>query len=344
MQCPERAQTVVGVFVFAEHLLKRTVCALGQFAVDGSALQDDARAAGVPGTGVGLVLDKPGVAEFFDVVIAALPVLGQALFRREAEDAAGVFLQHGVAADVAVMPVENKHIAGRADLHAKANPLLVVRVHEILVMLAHVAGAGRDQFIGQHRVLVDVRHENLALILVRVGIGQVDTRTAVGRAVTVIRDRANVAVDVRVEMTTGLPMVCAAGDDVPQVRDHAGADEQLPLGVVVDAPRVAEAVRDNLKHVLGRVITPNAAVDRLAFALKLDRLGIRLAVLENLAFPLRLSNHRRSEHSLAAVDPAVRPPVQAVENLVPVADAPAGQAHLDIINIGLVVLISIRDE
>ena len=211
-------------------------------------------------------------------------------------------------------------------------------------MLAHVAGAGRDQFIGQHRVLVNVGHENLALILIRIGVGQVDSRPAVGRAVTVIRDRANVTVDVRVEMATGLPMVRAAGDDVPQMRDHAGADEQLPLGVVVDAPRVAEAVRDNLKHVLGRVITPNAAVDRLAFALKLDRLGIRLAVLENLAFPLRLSNHRRSEHSLAAVDPAVRPPVQAVENLVPVADAPAGQAHLDVINIGLVVLVAIRDE
>ena len=48
MQRPERAQAVVGVFVFAENLLERTVRALGELAVDGSALQDDARAAGVP--------------------------------------------------------------------------------------------------------------------------------------------------------------------------------------------------------------------------------------------------------------------------------------------------------
>ena len=159
-----------------------------------------------------------------------------------------------------------------------------------------------------------------------------------------ICDRANVAVNVRIEVATGLAMVYTARNDMPQMRNDACSNKQLPFSIVVDSPRVTEAVCDDLKHILGRVITPNTAVDRLAFALKLDRLGIRLAVLENLAFPLRLSNHRRSEHSLAAVDPAVRPPVQAVENLVPVADAPAGQAHLDIINIGLVVLISIRDE
>ena len=138
MQRPERAKSVVGIFVFAEHLLKRTGRAIGQFAIDGAALQDDARAAGVPGAGVGLILDKPGVTEFFDIVVAALPVLGQALLGRESKNAPGVFLKHGVAADVAVMPVENEHIAGRADLHAKANPLLVVRVHEILMMIAHI--------------------------------------------------------------------------------------------------------------------------------------------------------------------------------------------------------------
>ena len=119
-------------------------------------------------------------------------------------------------------------------------------------------------------MLVDIGHENLPLILVRVGIGQIDTRAAVCRAVAVVRDRSDVAINIRVEMTTGLAMIYTARDDVPQVRDHAGADEQLSLCVVVDSPWVAEAVGNNLKDILGRVITPNTAIDRLAFTLKLD--------------------------------------------------------------------------
>ena len=76
-----------------------------------------------------------------------------------------------------------------------------------------------------------------------------------------IGDGLDVAVDVRIEVLAALAMVDAAGDHVPQVRDHARADEQLSLGVVVDAPRIAEAVRDDLEHVLRRVIAPDAAVD-----------------------------------------------------------------------------------
>ncbi len=36
--------------------------------------------------------------------------------------------------------------------------------------------------------------------------------------------------------------------------------------------------------------------------------------------------------------------MEAVEGLVPVADAPAGQAHLDVVNIRLVVAVAVRDE
>ena len=76
-----------------------------------------------------------------------------------------------------------------------------------------------------------------------------------------VGDRLDVAVDVRVEVLAALAVVDAAGNHVPEVRDDARADEQLALGVVVDAPRIAEAVRDDLEDVLGRVIPPHAAVD-----------------------------------------------------------------------------------
>ena len=92
-------------------------------------------------------------------------------------------------------------------------------------------------------------------------VGLVDARAAVRGSMAMIGDGLDVVVDVRVEVLAALPVVDAAGDHVPQMRDHAGADQQLSLGVVVDAPRIAEAVRHHLEHVVGRMIPPDAAVD-----------------------------------------------------------------------------------
>ncbi|HAL04101.1 MAG TPA: hypothetical protein DCP58_03250 [Verrucomicrobiales bacterium] len=109
---------------------------------------------------------------------------------------------------------------------------------------------------------------------------------------------------------------------MPQMRNYTCGNKQLPFSIVVDAPRIAEAMRHNLENFLSRVISPYTAVDWLAFTLELDRLGIWLTVFENLAFTLRLANHRRGEHTLAAVDPSIGPPVQTIEYFVPVAYTP----------------------
>ena len=77
-----------------------------------------------------------------------------------------------------------------------------------------------------------------------------------GRAMAVVGDRADVAVNIRIKVTTALPMVNAARNDMPQMRDHACADEELSLRVVVDAPRIAKTVRDHLEAILNWVITP----------------------------------------------------------------------------------------
>ena len=133
----------------------------------------------------------------------------------------------------------------------------------------------RVQHIREHGVLVDVGHEDAAACEVREGIGLIDARPAMRRAMTMIGDRLNVAVDVRIEVLATLSLINAARDDVPQVGDDARADQQLALGVVVDAPRVAEAVRDDLEPILRRVIAPDAAVDLDAVALQ-EVLGKRL--------------------------------------------------------------------
>ena len=67
-------------------------------------------------------------------------------------------------------------------------------------------------------------------------------------------------------------------------------------------------------------------------------------MLEQAPGALRLADLRRRRVALAAIEPAVRPPVETVECLVAVADPPAGQAHLDVLDIGLVIAIVVRHE
>ena len=167
MQRPKSAQTMIGVFIFEEHFFQGAMGAFGQFAFDRPALKNNASAAGVPGAGAGLVLDQFGFIELGHIGVSACPVLGQALFRREAEDAAGVLLQHVLAANVGIVPVEHIHVATRANLHAEANPLCIIGLHEILVVFTNETGAAWHQFICQHSMLMNISHEDFSLILVR---------------------------------------------------------------------------------------------------------------------------------------------------------------------------------
>ena len=53
-----------------------------------------------------------------------------------------------------------------------------------------------------------------------------------------------------------------AGDDVKEVRDHAVGDERLAQVVEVESPGIGGAVGDRLEDCAGRMIPPDAAVDR----------------------------------------------------------------------------------
>ena len=127
---------------------------------------------------------------------------------------------------------------------------------------------------------VDVVHEERAAVLGRPGAAQVDHRAGVGMAAAggvgpavaamrvgaevmpVIGDGLDVVVGVGIEMLARLPLVPASLDHVVEVGDDAGGDEHLAAGVEVDAPGVAGAVGEDLEGVPGRVIAPDAGVDR----------------------------------------------------------------------------------
>ena len=111
------------------------------------------------------------------------------------------------------------------------------------------------------------------------------------------------------------------------MRDDAGFDEGLAVLVEVEAPGVAGAVGEDLEDVPGRMIAPDAGVDRHA-------LVVRRA---------RLADARMREDAVAAVEPAVRAPGEGVQRLVRVLVAPA--VEQDLRRAGRLVLAVLdRDE
>ena len=191
-------------------------------------------------------------------------------------------------------------------------------------------------------MLVNVRHEQPAVVLFGEGVREVDAGAAVRGPVPVVDDRADVAVDVRVEVRAALPVVDAAGDHVEQVGDYARGDEDLALGVVVDAPRVAEAVGDDLEAPLRGVVPPHPAVD-------VDAVGLEEVVREWIVVAVdrllgtRLADLGGRREAFEAVEPAVGPPVEAVDRFVTVPDAPAGQQDLRVVHVGHVVAVAVGE-
>src|SRR5204863_7077139 len=174
-----------------------------------------------------------------------------------------------------------------------------------------------------------------ALILRREDVVEDEARASVSvpplaaldAVVLVVGDRLDVLVGVLVLVLTALPMVAAALDDVPKVRDDAGFDEHLPMLVEVDAPGIARTLGELLEALLGRVIAPDRGVHE-------DALLVGGAGFADL---------RVGEHAVASVEPAVGSPHEAVERLVLVVVAPAVKHHLRRA-VGLPVAVLVGNE
>src|SRR5947207_13749009 len=82
--------------------------------------------------------------------------------------------------------------------------------------------------------------------------------------------------------------------------DHAVGEERLAEVVEVEPPGVGRAVCDDLEDRAGRVIPPDAAIHRRSL------LGRRT----------RPPYHRGGQDAVAAPEPAVGPPSQAVEQIM----------------------------
>jgi hypothetical protein len=144
----------------------------------------------------------------------------------------------------------------------------------------------------------------------------------------VVRRRLDQAVGVGRVVLPVHPLVVGAGDHVPEVADHAVREERLAVVVPVEAPGVRRAFADDLEHLLRDVVAPDAAVEE-------DSLRVGGAGLADLRLAL---------DALVAVEPAVRPPLEAVDDAVAdLAVVPAVE-HGDGVAVRNVVAVRVGDE
>src|SRR5438105_583169 len=142
----------------------------------------------------------------------------------------------------------------------------------------------------------------------------------------VIAAFANLTVSKRIEILSSLANVKSLRHDVEEMRDDARGEEAGPVFIVVIAPGIAGALGENFKLLRDRVIAPDAGVHRHAFV-------VRRA---------RLADQRMREHALAAVQPAVRAPDEAIDGLVRILIAEAVEQHGALV--GLVVALRRFEE
>src|SRR5579884_3548060 len=113
-------------------------------------------------------------------------------------------------------------------------------------------------------------------------------------------------------MRSCLSVIAAALDNVESMGNDAGLDEGLPVGVEVETPGIAGAVREHLENVLARMVAPDTGVEGNA-------------VLVRRA---RLADARMGEDAMTTVQPAVRTPTESVQGFMRVFVVPAVQQDL----------------
>ena len=355
VQCPEATQPHVDILRVAKHVLELLDCPRVDWGRSGCVsatlcrpmLQDRPRLCGMPDARGLLQRGQRDVVERVEIGVAIHEGPGGRGLGGDSVDAAGIGMLHLGAADVGVVPVEGVDRTIGANLDAEAHPVLVVGEEKLVAVAAHVAAPLALKDIGEDGVLVNIGHEDAAPVWLGKRIRLINPRPTMRRRMGVVGDRADVGVDVRAQVTAALAVIDAAGDDMPEVRNHARRDEQLALGVVIDAPGVAEPVSHDLETVLHGVVSPHAAIDLhggVGILVLLWLLWEGLVVLVDAAIADRASDVRRRGEALEPVEPAVGAPDKTVERLMTVGDAPARQADLDGIQISLIVSVAVGNE
>ena len=176
-------------------------------------------------------------------------------------DAFGVGLGILVAG-IFVIPIGDPHCAVGADLFADGTEPAVGGGEEIFFGGGFEAGAVGDEAVVVDGALVDVAEENVALVFGREHVALIDADAAVGgHVVFVVDDGWEEFVAVGIFGDAALALVDAAGSEVPEMINDAGADESVAGGVEVDAPWIAGAVGEDFEFFGDGMIAAKGGAD-----------------------------------------------------------------------------------
>ena len=247
-----------------------------------------------------------------------------------------------------VAPIGHKHAAVRAVEERHAAEPRVVGFEQVGPMASHVTGAAPFEQIVVDTVAMNVEREKRVAIVVRPVVTQIHHRAAMGvaaarrvilgvlrtfglpeaaRPMNVVGTALDEPERVRVHVLTVHPFVARARNHVEQVFDDAVGDEHLAVIIECDAPGIGAAVGDDLKNAARRVKPPDAAVD--GHALRARR-----------AWP---ADFGIGENPMTAIEPPVRSPGEAVDDVVLGFEAPAIEHDLGR-TVWHVVVIAVGDE
>ena len=245
----------------------------------------------------------------------------------DAVDASGVGEVDVVSADVGVVPVEDIDSAVGANFHTEADPSEVIGGHEVAAVSTNVARAIGVHVVDEDGVLVDVAHKELVAVFRGKGIGEIEAGAAVSGKVGVVADGLDGVVSVGIEVGSGLFVINSALDDVEEVWDDTAGGETVTEIVKVEAPGVGEAAGEDFEFLGFGVEAPDAGVEIKALFFSCTR----------------LADEGVGEDALAAVEPTVGTPDEAVQSFVSVLNTPAVEENFGL-GVGDVVAIRIGNE
>src|SRR4030095_1608165 len=173
----------------------------------------------------------------------------------------------------------------------------VIEVQEILAVFTDITGSLLDRNIHVQALAMDVSHENFPAIFRRPTITQVTHHPGVGMAAAhrsassmgrmrpaLARPMHMIPVLLDVFVNVGMNGLAAAGgiaarllgvdgivlstlpfnaralNHMPEMRNDAHLGKELPVLIEVDSPGITAALRENLKLVTSRMVSPNTRV------------------------------------------------------------------------------------
>ena len=237
------------------------------FSSESPLLQETSGLPDIPFVGVKMHLHQFLVWQFREIHSHREALLSPAV----SPDPTRLAVQDLASADIRVVPIDGIQGSVRTNLHVKSKPLRIVGHRERapkLGITCDIPGAFPFNLINQHPMHMDITHEELLPVFLGELVCQVESCTPMCRGVAVIRNGLNVVVNVRVEMTTCLPVVAPALNDVKHVWNDAGSDERLTVLIKIESPGITGAIGKYLELFIEGVVAPHPGVDLLALTVR----------------------------------------------------------------------------